>query len=295
MDQRPEGIVRSQHMSEGELRAVKALAAVCNAHDGLDLKLNLSPGPVVGSVVNHFLYYGDGEVVGFCSLDGGGPPEMEVCGMVHPEHRRSGIGTALFEAAVAEWKPQGVAHFLLICEEASAAGRAFMDKIGAKYEFAEHHMEMDAGDAVEGGSAGPGERVTLERATAVDANHIARIMSSAFGGPPEKLVGRIQSDMYQPGERFYLARLAATEEPVGTLKAILWEGKVGIYAFGVLAEYRGRGIGRQILSQLLRIMESEGYKRFALEVETTNESAGGLYHSFGFKTTTTYGYYRLEI
>jgi ribosomal protein S18 acetylase RimI-like enzyme len=49
------------------------------------------------------------------------------------------------------------------------------------------------------------------------------------------------------------------------------------------------------MTQVIKRLMSERWTRFALEVETTNVNAIGLYRSLGFKGTTTYGYYKPEI
>ncbi len=99
--------------------------------------------------------------------------------------------------------------------------------------------------------------------------------------------------MKDPTQSFYIARLDKT--PVATLKASALGTKIGIYAFGVLPEYRGRGLGKNFMIQTIKRLMAENWTRFALEVETTNTNAIGLYKSLGFNETTTYNYYKLEI
>ena len=50
----------------------------------------------------------------------------------------------------------------------------------------------------------------------------------------------------------------------------------------VLPEYRGRGVGRQILEELLERGRKLGAEEFTLEVRSSNEPAIRLYESFGF-------------
>src|SRR5438445_795115 len=95
-----QGLVGRQTLDEEEIREARRLADVCNAYEGLDLKLALGEPPAdSGQAMNRFLYYDDGRLVGFCSLD-----YEELCGMVHPEHRRRGIGRALLGAAINEYR-----------------------------------------------------------------------------------------------------------------------------------------------------------------------------------------------
>ncbi|HUS14402.1 MAG TPA: GNAT family N-acetyltransferase [Chloroflexia bacterium] len=278
-------VIAQSHVSEADLQAIRALAALCNAADGLELKVNLSPLPEERP--SRFLVYDDGTLVGYASLDGDREPEL--CGMVHPDHRRRGLGRALYEAVLRECRDRAATEMLVICESASTAGRAFVGGTGAVYDFAEHHMERDAGPDTDNYS-GDG-RVTVERVKPDTASLIAPILAVSFEDTEASVTRRITADFADPDTTYYLGRLGDT--PVGALKVYHWGTKAGIYAFGVLPAYRGQGLGRAILMQTLALLPAEGMTRFALEVETDNTPAVRLYESTGFVTLTTYGYYKL--
>jgi ribosomal protein S18 acetylase RimI-like enzyme len=88
---------------------------------------------------------------------------------------------------------------------------------------------------------------------------------------------------------------AGFKEPVGCLKLYEMQDEVGIYGFVVRSAYRGRGYGRQILEETIRTIRAGSRKQIMLEVDSENTNAIGLYRSSGFKETTTYGYYNLDI
>lgn len=63
------------------------------------------------------------------------------------------------------------------------------------------------------------------------------------------------------------------------------------YVIGNLAvrpQYRGRGIGKQILHQAERLAKEAGLRRLALRVAIENQEARKLYDEYGFKTTAMY-------
>src|SRR5439155_3973776 len=133
------GIVTMHGLADVDRAAVAHLAALCNQREGLDLPFNLEgAGPGHGQAVNQVLYYRDGELIGFVSLEGG--PPIEVCGMVHPEHRRKGIGRALLAVAKVACRRRGLPSLLLVCDEAARSGRAFVAAVGAQYRFSEYRM-----------------------------------------------------------------------------------------------------------------------------------------------------------
>ncbi len=283
----PDGIVAARDLSAEVQAAARALRDLCNREDGLDLKVEVESAPWDrGSGPNRFLYYLDGALVGFCSLDEGG--DIEVCGMVHPAYRRRGIGRALLDAARSEARARGKSSILLIGEDGSPGARALAASVDAPREFAEHHMELH----------GPGPqppaapRVEMRRATLDDIDALTEITAAAFGDPEDFVRSRITADLPDPNQRFYVGWFEG--RPVGSLKVYTHGPGAGIYAFGVRPADRGKGLGRAILTETIRLLQADGRDPMTLEVETENTPAVNLYLSCGFQTTTTYGYYRVE-
>src|SRR5690348_10951585 len=136
-------VVGVHQLTEEEAEQARALRDLCNSADGLDLKLGISASFATQSAEPYaFLCALDGALVGFCTLSGDDDPELELCGMVHPAYRRRGIGRALLEAALASARRRlATLRVLVICEDASAAGRAFVAAAGGKHSFSENRME----------------------------------------------------------------------------------------------------------------------------------------------------------
>ena len=242
-----------------------------------------------GQAVNQVLYYRDGELIGFVSLEGGQP--IEVCGMVHPAHRRKGIGRALLAATQEECRRRGLRSLLLVCDEAARSGRAFVAAVGAQYRFAEHRMVLDRA-----GISRPQPRpdaLQLRPATTEDAGMLASLIAASFGDPEDEVWQRVVQWLQEPSRRFYMATLH--DKPIGSLGAAGFGPQVYITAFGVLPEYRGRGYGRQMLVDTIDLLLAECWQQVLIEVETENRNALSLYQSCGFIEATTYGFYHLEI
>src|SRR5579884_2729216 len=103
-----------------EISAIERLIDMCNTHDSLHMRIEksmLCERP--GNMVNDYLNYEDGQLVGYLSADSWGKKDKEITGMVHPDYRRRGIGRALFEAAREEYKRNGVQMLIFVCEHAS--------------------------------------------------------------------------------------------------------------------------------------------------------------------------------
>jgi ribosomal protein S18 acetylase RimI-like enzyme len=290
-DEQTYEIVGVRQLSEGQAEQARALRELCNSADGLDLKLGISVSFVTKSAEPYaFLCTLDGALVGFCTLVGGDDPELELCGMVHPAYRRRGVGTALLRAALDSARRRLAAmRVLVICEDASAAGRAFVAASGGKHNFSENRMETAAAS-----SAQPwAKQLVVSEAGLDEAHDLARVISASFGQSDAHMAEDIVHDITTEGERYFLARLE--DVPVGAFKIFVDKPKAYIYAFGVLPEYRRHGYGREILKDILPRLFAEGWAAVGLEVDADNLPAQALYRTVGFRDITVYGYYTLDI
>ena len=291
-DEQTHEIVGVQQLTGEQAQKARALRDLCNRHDGLDLKLGISASyHSPNSEPYAFLCMADGALVGFCTLDGGDGPELELCGMVDPAYRRRGIGRALLREALGSARRRlAVIRVLVICEDASAAGRAFVAAAGGKHSFSENRMETTT----------PPARTTPQRLSVLpagldDAPDLARIISASFGQSDDHMAEEIARDMAQTSERYYLARLGDSgDTSVGAFKIFVDRPKAYIYAFGVLPDHRRQGYGREILEDIIPRLFDEGWTAVGLEVDADNTPAQALYRAVGFHDVTVYGYYALE-
>jgi ribosomal protein S18 acetylase RimI-like enzyme len=217
--------------------------------------------------------------------------------MVAPEQRRKGVGTSLLSAARDTCAASGVSEVLLICEDASVAGQLFIATQHGQRQFAEHRMELaDWGAMFQGLTREPD--LSLRRAVAGETGTVAKISAAVFGTESElkDIQIDIEREFSSPEVRFYLGQLGGSTGPVvSSLKLYLIENRASIYAFGVLPQYRRRGLAWQTLALLTQQLQAEAINHIGLEVETTNMPAISLYQACGFIPVTTYGYYRCNL
>lgn len=262
---------------------VWALKRACDAAGGLDLKLTWGGQSAAPQV---FMARAGDHLVGYCSLDGD-ETVAEICGMVAPAWRRRGLGMRLFEAARLTFRDGGGEQLYAICEDASAAGRAFIARFPVQRSFTEHRMELRA--ATPPPADGTLEIRQLRSGDEEAIAAYARITAAAFERSLEQTLRHIPGDLEQPAERLYLALVAG--EPVGGFKLYREDESAGIYGFAVDPARQRQGLGRRMLARACAMAREQGATRVTLEVETDNERAIALYTSSGFETTTTYGYY----
>ena len=213
--------------------------------------------------------------------------------IVHPEHRRKCIASLLLRAAKEEGRHSGIGQLVLFCERASRSGTAFAQAISAKLDYSEHEMVLGTFNER------PlfDERLTFRQAVNPDDfAAIVSIMATDIGNVEQ--AQQYMTDMAKRSDqRFYFMTFGGPDvgcdEPVGSLRVAQLSEDAGIYGFVVRPEYRGKGYGRQLLQEVIRILHSEGTHSIMLEVDVTNTNALGLYLSVGFEIKTTYDYYNV--
>ena len=99
-------------------------------------------GPDQPSVVNDFIWFDERGLVGFLGIYGFRPDQVEMCGMVHPDARRQGVFSTLFDAAMSELRSRGAQQVLLVVHRGYEAGAAFARSVGGAIEHSEHRMAL---------------------------------------------------------------------------------------------------------------------------------------------------------
>ncbi len=122
-------------LTQDDMQEVGKLARVCNQYEGLDY---LDPGPQMQAI----LCYENGQLVGFLHPQEG-VREVELYLIVHPEKRRRGIATTLLQAAKEQYRKLGIQKCLLVSQESSKSGKAFIESTGSAYQFSEYRMKLE--------------------------------------------------------------------------------------------------------------------------------------------------------
>jgi ribosomal protein S18 acetylase RimI-like enzyme len=244
-----------------------------------------------GDTPAHLLHYQGNTLTGFAYLQHIRPDsEIEIFGMVHPDHRRKGIGTTLFEAAKAAWQQRGATGLLLVCDGSLPSGKAFASANRGEYRFSEHRMVLDPA-RIQPPRLSQGQQIQFQRAEVTEVPILTHLVSQAFDEPGEEMENWIMESISADNQRFYIGLLDGV--PIGALRTVSFGDQIDIATFGVLPPYRGRGYGRQMLLAIVHLLLEEDWPNIALDVETKNANALGLYESCGFHKIRTCDYYQI--
>ncbi|OCT16175.1 hypothetical protein A8709_01660 [Paenibacillus pectinilyticus] len=288
-----QGIYAKAGLTPQELEEVRALWEVCNEHEAIEIKLNwstLSSRPA--GITNDFVYYEKDKIIGFLAIYSFLSTEVEISGMVHPEARRRGVFGRLVQRAIETCREREVPKIIFINEHASESGKAFLMGLGASYSFSEYVMVLQE-QVIPPVSTQTELRIRLADST--DTELLVELNMSGFDMTEDDTREYVNQTIIGDKERTWIAEIGENREPIGKIGAMVERGVSGfIYGFCVVPSVRGKGYGRQILSQTITALkEQEQAEHIKLEVSVENEKALGLYESCGFATKNANDYYVL--
>lgn len=197
---------------------------------------------------------------------------------VRPEARRRGVGGALFRAVAG-----GSAPLVAGCDAGQHAVRRFLDGRGFIADGVIFVQRWDG----EPGDVPPAFRtVTVESPS--DRGQAAAVLLEAMAGcwPPAGLgLGGLVDD------RTRLRVACAGDQPVGASAARLEEGAWAVAGLGVRPGWRGRGVGRMLLCELMHAASARGYG-VVLRVSHDDERLLRWTRALGFWTCRSWISYR---
>ncbi len=208
------------------------------------------------------------------------PDDAPVELVVHPEHRRRGLGRALLDDRLAEGETRFWAHGDLPGAQALAASAG----LTAARTLLVLRLELAEAPAPERVPAG----VTLRAFTPDDVDAVVAVNARAFAAHPEQgamdradFERRAASDWFDPAGLFVAERDGRV---VGFHWTKVEDGVGEVYVVGVDPDHHGGGLGTALTARGLRHLWERGLRVVDLYVEGDNDPALAVYHRFGFAT-----------
>jgi mycothiol synthase len=290
-------------LDDGEIDAVRALADAATEADGV--------APLGDHVLRH-LGRGDREAAHLLAHDGptltgiahldlepgvepgdlepGEPANGSAELVVHPAHRRAGLGTALVRELLARQPAGGTLRIWAHGELPGAVALAARLDLRKVRELRQLRLGLAAPPVVP--ALPDGVRIRAFR-VGVDEPEFLRVNNAAFawhpeqgGWPPEEIAEREREPWFDP-DGFLLA-----VDPDDRLLGYHWT-KVHpatgdtpplgeVYVLGVDPAARGLRLGRALTLAGLRHLYDRGLRTVLLYVEADNDAAVRLYEGLGF-------------
>jgi ribosomal-protein-alanine N-acetyltransferase len=134
-------------------------------------------------------------------------------------------------------------------------------------------------------SSGPG--INIRRLAEFDLPDVLKIAAGARGAPrwPRQTFVEMLSGEFLSRRIALVATAAGSGEIIGFAVAGLIPPEAELESVAVAKSQRRRGVGRQLMSELVAELRRFGVEAFHLEVRASNSTALRLYNSFGFNET----------
>lgn len=284
-------------LTEPEAAAVRSLAEATTAADGV---APLSEQPLLwltggGPQIRHLRVRAP-ELVGYGQVDLRDPALASAEVVVHPAHRRHGIGSALIDAARDAVRDRGGDAVAVWAHGDVPAARAFAAARGYPVVRELWQMALDPLVAPEPPDLPAGVRVRAFE-PGRDEDAWVAVNARAFAAHPEQgrltradLADRMAEPWFEP------AGLLLAERD-GRLLGFGWTKIVGdvgeIYALGVDPDARGQRLGPALTALMLAHLAERGIRRALLYTEGDNVPAIALYRKAGFARSAVDVMYRV--
>lgn len=232
--------------------------------------------------------YEDNKLVGFLCYFFFSLKEVELTVLIHPEHRRKGIFTEMFQYVKDKVEPYGIRNFLFSFPNGNKDSAAFVKKLGAEF----HHKEFVMTRKIKKPEKIPGNAKTaLIKASLDDIPTLATIDNAAFNTDYLHIVQRFMEVLPEPNRQAWFIMVG--ESPVGKIHVRFDEGKVYIHDIGVVPEYQRKGYGTQAVRQMVNHLLTEGHQHLYLDVEAVNDKAIKVYKRCRFVLTRSDEFWQL--
>ncbi|HEX2142749.1 MAG TPA: GNAT family N-acetyltransferase [Candidatus Limnocylindria bacterium] len=210
---------------------------------------------------------------------------------VRPAMRRRGIGRALLEALVAEWRLRGSHRMQAQVPDGAAGGRATLDRAG----FEEWMLDFQLAPVIHPPLDLP-EGVSLRPVRADDGEAVTRLIAE-FGPHRSPVPDRMEAVLRTFAEHLRAVEAGAATTTIAELEGVavgvcvmewrepFWTDAVQAWIHDVVVTepVRGRGIGRALMADALGRAVQRGAASVLLESGMQRESAHRLYRSLGFE------------
>lgn len=244
----------------------------------LEAMLGSPEDTIVGTV--------DGIVVGYVA-----PLQQEL--VVHPDHRRRGIGTRLVETGFGYARAHNLPSLTLAPPPGNTGAEAFATRLGFTYDSSFWQLRLPPEREVER-PVFPRSVVARPFTSDVDLGRYVGMINSAFADHPSPIMVTIDAVKlahtrtgFVPDNICLLSAAIDPETPIAFCRTRVDLDDAGlrigeISLIGVVAEWRGKGLGRELLKWGVHRLRALEVDEVTLHVEAKNEHALGMYERTGF-------------
>ncbi|PCI36256.1 MAG: hypothetical protein COB50_05035 [Thiotrichales bacterium] len=284
-------IIKTAQLLAPQLKQVKNLLDICEKHDGFATKFywNVNERRVNKDLNEAMLLDDNNECIAHISLYNFKRGELEICAMVHPEHRKQGIFTKLFKDIMSSMSIPYITHGLFICNTNAKCSIECLKKTNCTYQSTEYKMRLENQDI----PIASMYDLAMRRATNDDIDTIAIMDVACFNKDFDQIKPYIKENLENSDRKMYI--LTFMEKEIGKIHCHFRDEEVHIMDFCIIPEQQNHGYGRFLLQKTLRRLKKQTDKDITLDVMSDKPNAVNLYKSSGFVEYCSHQYWRYTI
>lgn len=270
---------------------VRGLETICREKDKIQGGISLTADEETGMLPTYFLCYEEELLAGFVILYAMPEKTAEICSYIHPQYRRRTMYKKLITAVIKELKQAGIEKGYYVFEPHESKD---FDEITERgyfiYSHSEYLMEWKYSYPLL-----PTNALALKPLAESEREAAAILLAGAFSMPQEAAEERFAQICEKDG--IYYAAWQKTEM-VGLFALAEGEKTVYVFDFAVDGDHQGRGIGKALLKEIIRLVQEKcaggEEKKVRIQVGSRNETAFRLYQKNGFQVISQRDYYRID-
>lgn len=271
---------------------VRDLENLCREHDKIQGGISLTAEEDSGEIPVFFLSYEEDKLAGFAAMYVMEDKTAETCGYIHPEYRKRTIYKKMLTAIRKEKERAGIRQNYVVHEPGNSDSFELLLQAGDfEYAYSEYLMEWKYSYQLL-----PTNTLTVLPVTEALERPVAELLSGVFPMERSEAEDRIRQ-LSSENCRFY--SVWRQKELVGTFCLSFGRESVYVFDFAVDGDHQGRGIGKAMLKELIRLVQTESAeqetvsKKIRLQVGSRNETAFRLYQKNGFQVISQRDYYQV--
>ena len=292
-------ILQLHKLNTQQIKDVEALVEECLKADGLERTIYLDND--INFYVNldsFFLLYEENRLVSVLAIFEPLEWEAEITAYTLPSERKKGYFKALLEKAKTELLRFDLHLALFVTEPESQSGLAVLKALEAKYSKSEYllaYQFQKSEDCYSGKPADeiPDDIIVLKELTQDRIDEAAEISSFIFDTDMDETRDVIELSMHSGYMKCYGAYI--NSRLAGICNISFGAEQASIFGFGISPKLQGKGHGRRLLRQVMKLIKERNLNAVTLHVGSENSSAYNLYTSEGFQIQTQYDYYEYRI
>lgn len=219
--------------------------------------------------------------------------EIELSCLTEPASRGRGLFSFLYARVREDIEHAGFQRILFVRNSAFDRQFDLPSHLGCSYVYSEYAMRIEPEEAV--ALRFPDRPVFIRRAHSHSRELLIEMNMEIFEEEREPTGHLIDTILSSESKRMLIAYSSEEEQlPLG-LCAYSPEHVIFLFSIGILPDFRGRGYGKAMITQILRTLCRRYHRPVMLEVDSKNTAALALYRACGFQVTESNDYYSLSL